>query len=108
MTPEEKNALRDREAFRRQKILQEIDKSITESGLQLDQDTRQMYVLRYSQERRKIEEKLQKDLEEKRKPLLEDMNNRLKEEFKAMHANASPSPASSVSSSPEASVSPVK
>ena len=46
MPPEERNALRDREAFRRQRILQEIDKSITESGLQLDKDAREMYMLR--------------------------------------------------------------
>ena len=112
MTPEERNALRDREIVRRQKILQEIDKSIAESGLQLDKDTREMYILRYSQERRKIEEKLQKEIEERRRPMLEDMNNRLKEEFKAMPAKtASPSPApseSSASPSSEATSSPTK
>lgn len=111
MTPQERNALRDREAFRRQKIFQEIDKSITESGLQLDKDAREMYMLRYTQERRKIEEKLQKELEEKRKPLLEDMNARLKAEFKAMTPKPSPSPASSEASptpSSEASASPAK
>jgi len=108
MTPEEKNALRERENFRRQRILEEIDKSIAQTGLQLDKDTREMYILRYSQERRKIEEALQKEIEEKRRPLLEDMNNRLKEEFKAMPAKSSPSPAAenSPSAAPEISPAP--
>src|SRR5581483_11390989 len=91
MPSPEKEALRDREQFRRERMAQEIDESIRKSGLQLDPDHREVYALRYAQERRKIEEKLRKEMEEKRKPLLDDMMKRLKAEFGAM-SSASPSP----------------
>ena len=94
MTPEERKAIRDRDENRRQRILQEIDKAIAASGLQLDKDSREMYILRYTQERRRIEEKLQKEMEEKRKPLLQEMNNRLKQEFNGVSSGKStPAPA---------------
>jgi flagellar biosynthesis GTPase FlhF len=96
MTQQEKNALREREALRRQKMLQEVDKAIKESGLQLDPQTRQMYVIRYTQERRAIEQALQKEMEAKRRPLVQDLTNRLNAEFKAM---ASPAPTAATSSS---------
>jgi|GEM_PF-1588094 len=106
MTPEERNAIRNRDENRRQRILQEIDKAIAASGLQLDKDSREMYILRYTQERRKIEEKLQKEMEEKRKPLLQEMNNRLKQEFNGVSSGksgASPTPAEAQASPTPAS-----
>jgi hypothetical protein len=89
MTPDERKALREREENRRQKMLQEADSSIQQSGLNLDKNTREMYVLRYMQERRKIEQQLQKEMDEKRKPMIEEMIRRLQGEFKS---TASPSP----------------
>lgn len=92
MTPEERKALRDEEEFRRQRMLREIDKSIQRSGLQLDEATREQYTQRYMEERRKIEEALQKEMQEKRRPLIEEMLNRLKEEFSTKSLPSTPVP----------------
>lgn len=107
LTPTERMLLRYREEERRQRMLQEIDKTIRQSGLRLDEDTREMYILRYTQERRKIEEKLQREMDEKRRPLLQEMNTRLKEEFKAM-SGLKPAPAASASASPSSSPAPAE
>lgn len=83
MTPEERKALRDREEERRQRRIQEAEKSIQQSGLQLDKEAREKYIQRYMQERQSIEMQLQKEMEEKRRPLIEDMVKRLQSEFKS-------------------------
>ena len=103
MTPEEKKALREREQLRRQKILQEIDGAIKQSGLQLDDQTRNQYIMRYTQERRVIEQRLQQEMEEKRRPQLQDLINRLKAEFQdrsSPASSASPSPATQSTAAP--------
>ncbi len=95
LPPEERRALRDGEQFRRQKIEREIDEALKTSGLQLDADRRQVFALRYTQERRKIEEQIRKEIEQKRKPLLEAVVARLKTEFSSASSpapSAMPSP----------------
>lgn len=95
MSPDEKKALKDLADIRRQRVLQEIDKSIEQSGLQLDKDSREKYIQRYTQERRKIEQQLQREMEAKRQPLIQEMIARLKGEFMAAatpEPSASPSP----------------
>lgn len=94
LPPEERRALRDGEQFRRQRIEREVDEAIKTSGLQLDADRRQVFALRYTQERRKIEEQIRKKIEEKRKPMLEAVVARLKAEFSAA---SSPAPSASPS-----------
>lgn len=96
MPPEEQNALRDREQFRRERIAQEINRSIQKSGLQLDRDRREVYALRYAQERRKIEEQLRKQMESERATKLAEMLERLKVEF----SSAAPTPSPSAAASP--------
>ena len=86
MPDQEKTAMRDREQARREKIAQEMDESMQKSGLHLDPDRREVYALRYAQERRKIEDKLRKEMEEKRRPLMQEMLNRLKTEFSSAAA----------------------
>jgi len=81
MSPEEQELLRDRELFRREKIAQEIESAINRSALHLDEDQREIYALRYTQERRKIEESLRKEMDQKRQSMVADMLNRLKREF---------------------------
>jgi hypothetical protein len=103
MTPDERKELREREDSRRQKMLQEADGSIQQSGLNLDKDSRDKYILRYILERRKIEQQLQRELEEKRKPLIEDMVKRLQVEFKSA---ATPAPSASPSAQPSATPTP--
>jgi hypothetical protein len=99
MSPEERELYRDRELFRREKIAQEIQEAITRSGLHLDSDQREVYALRYTQERRKIEEALRKEIDQKRKSMVTDMLLHLKTEFPA---TPSPTPAG-ISSSPSPS-----
>jgi catalase len=93
MPDQEKGAMRDREQMRREKIAKEIEDSIQKSGLQLDADRREVYALRYAQERRKIEDKLRREMETKRDALLQEVLGRLKVEFSSSSAAAtSPSP----------------
>ena len=88
LPPEEKKVLADREGMRRRKIAEEIDRAINGSGLTLDGERRALFAKRYSEERRKVEEQLHKELEEKREPLVKDLMARLKAEFSAQAAPA--------------------
>jgi hypothetical protein len=81
MSPEEQELYRDREIFRNQHIGQEINDAITKSGLKLDDDEREVFALRYTQERRKIEESLHKEIDAQRQAMITDMLARLKAEF---------------------------
>ncbi len=90
LPPEKKEALRDREEFRRKRMAEEIDVAIRDTGLELDKERRELFVKRYAEERRKVEEQLRKEWEEKRKPLLADLVARLKAEF----THSAPNPAS--------------
>jgi hypothetical protein len=81
MPQSERQMMLDREKMRHERMQKEVDEAIRSSGLQLDKDQREVYMLRYTQERRKIEEQLRREMEEKRKPLLMEMVGRLKMEF---------------------------
>jgi dsDNA-binding SOS-regulon protein len=81
MSPEEQELYRDRELFRREKIAEEIQDAITKSGLKLDEDQREVFALRYTQERRKIEEALHKEMDAERQAMVGEMLGRLKTEF---------------------------
>jgi hypothetical protein len=90
LPPSEKQYLKQQEDFRQGKIAQEIACAIQQSGLQLDQDRQEVYALRYTQERRKVEQRLRKEMEERRKPLLADMMRRLKIEFSESSSGSTP------------------
>lgn len=92
MPPEDRQELRGEESRRRERIAREIDETIKKSGLQLTPDQREVFALRFAQERRRIEETLRKEMEAKRKPMVDDMIQRLAREFAAPAATASPSP----------------
>lgn len=81
LTADDKKSLRDLQEIRRKHMEDEIEQAIVQTGLQLDPERRQMFVKRYTEERKKIEEALRKETEEKRGPRLEDLRNRLKSEF---------------------------
>ena len=83
LPPEQKKALREREEERKKFMQQEVDVAIQDSGLQLDGGQRELFIKRYGEERRKIEEQLRKEANEKRKPLVHEMVSRLKSEFSA-------------------------
>lgn len=83
LPPDEKKALRDREEARKKFMQQEMDAALHNSGLQLEGERRMLFIKRYGEERRKIEEQLRKESNDKRKPLVHDMIGRLKAEFSA-------------------------
>lgn len=95
LSPEEKKELRDREETRKKLMAAEVENSLRDAGLQLDPEHHELYVKRYAEERRKIEEQLRKEMQEKRKPLLKDLTARLKQEF-ATPATVAATPAPTI------------
>jgi hypothetical protein len=97
MSPEQRELLKDQELFRTQKIAEEIQNAISRSNLRLDDDQREVYALRYTQERRKIEEALRKEMDQKRQQMVTEMLTRLKVEFAPM---LTPTPTPTAAGSP--------
>lgn len=81
LSPEDKRVLRDQNELRRKRMRQDIDKAIRDSGLQLDATQRELFAKRYTEERRKLEEQLRREMQEKRQPGLREIVGKLKEEF---------------------------
>ncbi len=81
LSPDEKEALRQREETRRQHMAEEVDQAVQQSGLQLEPQRRMQFAKRYAEERRKLEERLRRETEEKRAPEIQQIIARLKEEF---------------------------
>ncbi|HEV7866725.1 MAG TPA: hypothetical protein VGO90_03520, partial [Chthoniobacteraceae bacterium] len=93
LPPEEKKGLRNREELRKKFMEREIDAALRESGLQLNSEQRELFIKRYAEERRQVEEQLRKEMAEKRKPLVREILGRLKTEFAAGPVAATPAPA---------------
>lgn len=91
MDDHERQEWKQRAMEARQRMKQTVDQAIAELGLQLTDDQRQVFTLRYFQERRKIEEELCKEMSAKRDQMLSDMLQRLKTEFNDPKS-ASPAP----------------
>lgn len=83
MPPAEREALRAQERVRREKMAGEVEQALAASGLQLDRERRDQFVLRFLRGRRQIEEDLQREIEEIRRPRLEKLLADLKAEFAA-------------------------
>jgi hypothetical protein len=103
LPPEERVALRN---LARTRARAEIDKAVQDSGLHLDQDQREMFALRYTQERRKLERDLQRQAAAERAHRMPEILAKLKSEF----GEASPGPKTEASpaaaAKPEASAAP--
>jgi hypothetical protein len=69
------------EEERRKMAREEIERSMSDNGLQLDEERKKAFARRYFEERRAIEEMLRKESEEKRRQLISAMRVRLKQEF---------------------------
>jgi hypothetical protein len=95
MGDHEREEFRQRAAREHACMEQVIDDAIAKLGLTLDSDRKEVFALRYKQERRKIEEALCQEMKAKREQQLDDMLQRLKTEFTAPKpaATAAPSPA---------------
>lgn len=76
--------LRQREKARSERILNEINEAIVQSGLKLDATQRQIFTYRYAQERRSIEDRIQKEMEQKRREAISKLIRQLTEEFQPM------------------------
>jgi hypothetical protein len=81
MSPEERNVMRQRENLRRQKIMQETESALRESGLHLNPQERAQFESRYVQERRKVEQTLRQQIEAERQKELPALIQQLKKEF---------------------------
>ena len=90
LPPEKRQMLLGMDEERRKFAREEIDRAMSDSGLRLDEEKRQLFVRRYFEERRTIEEKLRKETDEKRRQLLGEMRARLKQEFETAAAKPAP------------------
>ncbi len=78
LPPEERAALSNMAHAR---VRAEIDKAVQDSGLHLDADQREMFALRYRQERRKLERDLQRQAAAERSRRMPEILARLRGEF---------------------------
>ena len=81
LPPEKRQMLLGMDEERRKVAREEIERAISDNGLQLDEERKKAFIRRYFEERHAIEEKLRKESEEKRRQLLGEMKVRLKQEF---------------------------
>ena len=91
LPPEKRQMLLGVDEERRRQAREEIERALSENGIQLEEERKKQFFRRYFEERRAIEEKLRKESDEKRHQLLGEMRARLKQEFEAATAKPSPS-----------------
>ena len=90
MSPEERNVMRQRENLRREKIRQETDAAVRQSGLHLNPQERALFESRYIQERRKVEQTFRQQIEAERQKELPALIQQLKKEFQIDQPAKSP------------------
>lgn len=98
MSPEERTLMRNREQMRRERIKNEAEAVIRDSGLRLDPTKRDLFQQRYLQERGRIDRELRQEYETRRQQQLE----RLKKEFQPPEN----SPGGAATSTPSLSTTP--
>jgi hypothetical protein len=81
MGEDERKDMQKRAIEERERVRKNVDEAIEKLGLKLDQDQREVFALRYRQERHKLEQTVCKEMDEKRKAGVEDILQRLKVEF---------------------------
>ena len=84
LPPEKRRTLLGMEDERRKFAHDEIERAMSDSGFQFDEEKKKLFARRYFEERRTIEEKLRKESDEKRRQFLGEMRARLKQEFEAI------------------------
>ena len=92
MSDQERADWKNRAMAERDRLRKVVDDAIAKLGLKLDDDQREVFALRYRQERRKLEQSLCQEMDAKRKAGDEEILQKLKEEFSAK-PKAAPSPA---------------
>ncbi|MEO6784774.1 MAG: hypothetical protein ABI318_01470 [Chthoniobacteraceae bacterium] len=90
LPPDKRQMLLGMDDERRKFAREEIERAMSDSGLQLDEEKRKHFFHRYFEERRTIEEKLRKESDEKRRQLLGEMRAKLKQEFETAATKPAP------------------
>lgn len=93
LPPDQKQSLLDRQESFRKKMREDVERAMNESGLELNEDQKKQFAQRYSEERRKLEDELRKQLEELRRPRVKALIEKLKQEFSAPGTAAEPAKA---------------
>ena len=83
LPPDQKKSLLDRQESSRKKRREEVERVISELGLELNDEQKKQFTQRYGEERRKLEDELRKQLEELRRPRVKALVEKLKQEFSA-------------------------
>ena len=83
LPPGDKKLLREREEFRKSKMATDLDAAIRATGLDFTKEQREQFVNRYTEERRKLEQQIQKEFDERRKQRVKELLEKLKSEFTA-------------------------
>jgi hypothetical protein len=81
MGDDERKDWQKRAMEERDRLKQNVDDALSKLGLKLDDDQREVFALRYRQERRKLEQSLCKEMDEKREAGVDEILQRLKTEF---------------------------
>ena len=108
LPPDERKALRGQATER---IREETDQAYQGTGLNLNDDQREVFALRYRQERRRLERDIQEKAAAERDRRLPEILERLKREFSAPAAAANkpkPTPKPAASPTPAPSPTPAK
>lgn len=100
MNAEERKIMREREQLRRQRLQQEAETAVRESGLRLDPEKRAAFEARYLQERAKLEHNMHQELEAKRQKETSALVDRLKKEFQSDEPKATATASKAVSPKP--------
>jgi len=101
MGDKERKDWQQRASEERERVKKCIDDAIAKTGLTLTDDQREIFVVRYRQERRKIEEQLRQEMDVQRQQKIDEMLARLKMEFStAPKSAASPEKPAAASPSP--------
>ena len=105
LPPEERQALRGQATER---IREETEKAYVNSGLNLNGDQREVFALRYRQERRRLEREIQEKAAAERARRLPEIMDRLKREFPGSNGTPTPTSTSAPIATPAASPSPAR
>lgn len=100
LNTEERKIMRERETLRHQRVKQEAETAVRDSGLRLDAEKRAEFEARYMKERTKIEHAMRQELEVKRRQELPALVERLKKEFQTQQTSPSATPVPTASQKP--------
>jgi hypothetical protein len=92
MSPQERQLMRERENLRREQIRQETEAALRDSGLRLEPEKRAQFESRYTQERRKMEQALRRQVDTERQQQLPALIRELKKEFHLDRSNGNATP----------------